>query len=360
MSPDVRPGIDPAGPADILLLRLRRIGDIVMTMPAAALLRTLLPRATLTYLVEVPYRRLVEGHPDVDAVIAVPEKQNRREFLKLLRAVRRRRFDVLLDFHGGPRASWITAFSGAGTKIGYALPGKGWLYDVRVPRRADEGTLHSVQTHAHLVRGLGLEFADADIPPLRLPDPTPAEKSRLDAILTETGLAAGRFMVLHIGAGNAFRDWGEDRCAELIGRLRSRDAGLGMALIGGPADRSRQDVLLARLAPPAGGTPGRVIGLAGRLNLIETKELIARAVLFAGPDSGPMHLAAATPTPIVAVFGPTLPAHFSPWRAENRSLLLQKELDCRPCRQRTCLTSDFRCLRTIASEEVAAACLRFL
>jgi ADP-heptose:LPS heptosyltransferase len=103
-----------------------------------------------------------------------------------------------------------------------------------------------------------------------------------------------------------------------------------------------------------------VVSLAGRLNLIETRELIGRAALFFGPDSGPMHIAAATPTPIVAVFGPTLPAHFAPWKAEKRSLILQKDLECRPCRQRVCLTADFRCLRMITSAEAAQACAKSL
>ncbi len=101
---------------------------------------------------------------------------------------------------------------------------------------------------------------------------------------------------------------------------------------------------------------GRVCGLAGRLNLIETKELVARAALFVGPDSGPMHVAASTPTPIVALFGPTEMAHFAPWRTEGRAILIQKDVACRPCPQRVCVTSDFRCIRSITPAEVAAAC----
>jgi heptosyltransferase-1 len=169
-------------------------------------------------------------------------------------------------------------------------------------------------------------------------------------------LQAGRFVVLHIGAGNAYRDWGGENHAELL-RLLGRKPGLKFALIGGPGDINRQDSVIERaVRAPGGLDPFRIAGLAGRLNLIETKELIARAALFAGPDSGPMHIASATRTPIVALFGPTDPAHFAPWRTENRLTILQKDLDCRPCRQRGCVTNDYRCLMGITPAEAAAAC----
>ena len=360
MSPSGRPSPDPAGLRKILLLRLRRIGDVVMTTPAAVLLKKFLPEASLTYLVEDPFRRLVEGLPAIDRVLAASAKQNRRDFVRLLRAVRRERFDAVLDFHGGPRASWITAFSGARVKVGYDIRGKSFLYDFRVPRRPDQGTWHSVQTHAALVHALGFEFGGEDIPPLTLPEPTEAETRRVDERMREAGLERGNFLVLHVGAGNAFRDWGEDRHAELL-RTLGRNPDLRFALIGGAGDIARQNAVINEASEsPDGLEPRRIAGLAGRLNLIETKALIARARLFIGPDSGPMHIAAAAGASIVAVFGPTSPAHFGPWRAEDRSVILQTSLGCRPCRQRECVTGDFRCLKSITAAEVAAAATRFL
>lgn len=104
-----------------------------------------------------------------------------------------------------------------------------------------------------------------------------------------------------------------------------------------------------------------VISLVGRLNLMEIGELIAHASLFIGPDSGPMHIAASTSTPIVAYFGPTLPAVFSPWRrVGSRTSILEKNLPCRPCKQRKCITKDYRCLRDITPGEVFAACRPYL
>lgn len=351
-------------PSKILIIRLRRIGDVVMTTPALTLLKQHFPKARLTYLVEEPYRRLVEGHPGLDRVIAIPPKQRFKDFVRLIREVRREGYDILLDLHGGPRASWITFWSRAKIKAGYAIEGKGFLYDIRVFRRGENGPIHSVQNHANLVRALGAEFDDAEIPALSLPAAKPDEVEHVRAILATEGQQPCHsersegshptsLVVLHIGAGNRFRDWGAKNIASLT-ELLSRLPNVKIALIGAAADQKAQAEILAQAKGP-------VIPLAGWLSLIEIRELIGRAALFVGPDSGPMHLAASTATPIVAYFGPTLPAHFAPWRPQgNRTVILEKDIPCRPCKQRECLTNDFRCLLTITPDEVFAACRPFL
>jgi len=343
----------------VLLIRFRRIGDVVLTTPALALLKRRFPQAHPTYLVEEPCRRLVEGHPHLDRVLVVPARQPRRDFLKLLGAIRRERFDVVLDFHGGPRASWITLRSGAGLKVGHGIRRKGFLYHRTVPRTGEDGPLHSVETHAGLVRALGLGFRKDEIPPVLLPPSRPEDiRSAEEAA---AGAEKAKLVVFHIGAGNAYRDWGLENIAALAEMLIRRGAAK-VALIGGAGDQPREQAVLAGLRedPRAGDS---LLPLAGKLNLIALRELIARSSLFVGPDSGPMHLAASTTTPIVAYFGPTLPAHFGPWRPgldPARTVILQKSLDCRPCRQRACVTGDFRCLRTISPAEVFSACAPFL
>ncbi|MCX6577481.1 MAG: glycosyltransferase family 9 protein [Candidatus Aminicenantes bacterium] len=359
------PRADP-GPGDlkkILLIRLRRIGDIIMTTPAVALLKTRLPGASLTYLVEEPYRRLVEGNPYLDRVIVVKKNQKFRDFVKLILQVRAEGYDALLDFHGGPRASWITFFSKARLKIGYRIKHKGFLYDIRVPRGREEGDeggfVHSVENHANLVRALGIAFDESAIPPLVHPDPTKEEAQRIRKILEEKGALRSKNVVLHIGAGNEFRDWGIENITGLVRRL-ARLPGLKIVMVGSASevDQRAETDILEELAAAGASDSQNIISLVGLLNLIELKEVIARAALFVGPDSGPMHVAASTSTPIVAYFGPTLPAHFAPWKA--KAIFIEKAMDCRPCKQRRCVTADFRCLRSITPDEVFAACRNFL
>ena len=348
MSPKEKQKADPSTFHKILLIRLRRIGDIILTTPAVRALKLALPQAELAYVVEEPFRRLVEGNPDLAEIIVVPKGQTGRDFAALVRRLRKAEYDAVLDFHGGPRASLLALLSGAKIKIGYGVKYRSFIYDVRVPRRTAGVRIHSVENHVNLVRALGVPVSE--IPGLVVPEARPEEAATVRRFLGENGLAtgdAGRPVVLHLGAGTKFRDWGAENMAALVRRLETRP-GVRVILIGGQEDRTIEAAVLER-------APG-TISLVGRLNLAETRELIARATLFAGPDSGPMHIAAATGTPIVAWFGPNVTAHVAPWKPRAETRTIEKNLDCRPCKQRECVHGDIRCMRTITPEEVFEAC----
>jgi len=332
----------------ILLIRLRRIGDIIMTTPAVTALKMAVPESQVPYVVEEPYRCLVEGHPSVDRVIALGKKSKLPEFLRLLRTLRKEPYDVVLDFHGGPRAWWIALAAKSGLKVGYKIKYRGFIYDITVPRGIENGFIHSVENHLNLVRALGVSV---DPPPgLSLPPARDEEVRKIDRLFGENGLEGNKVVVLHISAGNQFRDWGVDNWAGLVDRL-AQEPNVKIVLVGGVQDRAaEQGVKSLSSSLP--------ISFVGSLNLLELKEMIERSSLFVGPDSGPMHIAAATGTPIVALFGPTLPVHFSPWQA--RAYIVAKDLSCRPCRQKKCQAGDFPCLRSITPEEVLNACRRFI
>jgi ADP-heptose:LPS heptosyltransferase len=327
-----------------LLLRFRRTGDIILTTPAVSALKAAFPDSALTYVVEKPYARLVEGHPALDRIIVLERKMGRREFFRLLREIRGEKYDVVLDFHGGPRASLLTLFSGAKTKIGYRVKYRRFIYNRRIPRASASGPVHSAANHLNLVKALGVRIQYP--PPLALPDPLPDEKDRVNMLLA----GSGRNVILHIGAGNRFRDWGVQNIVGLL-RLFEPRPGLRIVLAGGQDDLPAETEIRTLYGRP-------IPSLVGQLNLIELREAIRQSALFVGPDSGPMHIAASTATPIVAYFGPTLPAHFAPWQAE--ATLLEKDFGCRPCRQRRCLYKDFRCLKTITPQEVFSACRKYL
>lgn len=318
-----------------------------MTTPAVAALKRALPHASLTYVVEEPYRRLVEGNPDIEEIIPIPPRQSILSFLGLVRRVRREKFDLAIDFHGGPRASRIAWFSGARLKVGYELKHKGFIYDLRVPRHREGAPIHSVENHIHMVRAAGVEVKEP-WPELTLPAAGKKETERVDRLWAGHGLSGVRAVVLHIGAGNEFRDWGAQNLGLLAARLAGVP-GVRVILVG-----SRQDIPKAEEVRRKGAQAA--LTLAGELNLIELREVISRAALFVGPDSGPMHVAASTSTPIVALFGPNLPEYNAPWKAA--ATVIEKKLECRPCKQRSCLTGDFRCLRSITVDEVYGACLR--
>ena len=340
--------IDPSKINKILLIRLRRIGDVILTTPAVSALREGFPQAFISYAVEKPYKELVEGNPNLNKIIVLEKNQSLRDFIRLTRLIRKEKYDVVLDFHGGPRASLFTLFSRAKLKIGYKIKYKNFIYHKKVPRSFISGHIHSVKNHINLVKALGVhvEFP----PPLTIPQATKTEAKKVETFMKENELEEHKIITIHISAGNEFRDWGVDNLIQLVDLLTQR-LGVKIVLIGTKEDQKAEQDILKK-------SKVRLSSAVSKFNLREIKELISRSSLFVGPDSGPMHIAASTSTPIVALFGPTLPAHFAPWQAIAH--LIEKEFDCRPCRQRSCIYEDFRCLRSIKPEEVYEACLRFI
>ena len=348
MNPKGQQRIDPSRIRKILVIRLRRIGDIIMTTPALSALRKNFPDVFISYVVEEPYKELIEGHPDLDEAIVLKQDRSLTDSFALLRKIRKEKYDVVLDFHSGPRSSLITLLSKARLKIGYRIKYRNFIYHLKIPRNPEEGHFHSVENHINFVRALGVDIKS--LSPLSLP---PAQKNEADKIKKfqeENGLEGFKVITIHISAGNEFRDWGVDNWVRLI-NLLSRRPDIKIVLIGADEDQKAGQEILNKCKQS-------IHSQVGRLNLREVRELISHSSLFVGPDSGPMHIAASTSTPIVALFGPTLPANFAPWEAI--ATLIEKKLDCRPCKQRRCIHQDFRCLRRINPEEVYQACLRYI
>jgi len=343
-----RQRIDPPQIKKILLIRLRRIGDVILTTPAISALRQGFPTASISYIIERPYRELVEGNPNLDKVIILEKKQSLKDFFKLIRTIRKENYDVILDFHGGPRASLITLFSRAKLKVGYRIKFKNFIYNIRLPRSPKEGYFHSVENHINLVKALGVDVNS--LPPLYLPQARKAESEKVKKFIEENSLGGRKIITIHISAGNEFRNWGVDNLVQLTNLLAQRPD-VKIVLLGTNEDQKAEEEILKK-------STASLLSLVGRLHLREVRELISHSSLFVGPDSGPMHIAASTSTPIVALFGPTLPSNFAPWQA--KAFVVEKELDCRPCKQRRCIYEDFRCLRCIEPEEVYQACLRFI
>jgi heptosyltransferase-1 len=363
----------------ILLVRLRLIGDVVFTTPAVTAIRDAFPEAHITYLVEPAAAAVVQGHPGVDRVHVVPRLRGWRRLagdLALARQLRAERFDLVVDFHGGPRASFLTWATGAPRRVGYAVKGRSWMYTDVVSRPADLRPRHSVENQWDLLGHLGRSLAAA---PDRVAhrvrmDEAPAAAAAVARRLAEAGIGpAHRLVVVHVSAGNPFRRWPMDHFVELAVRLAAKDATRRIILTSGPseAEAARGIVAQARRRLAAdrltdGGSPGAPaieadaaarIRTGDEYSLAELRSLVARAAVFVGGDSGPLHLAATSDVPIVGVYGPTLPVRSAPWRPPAAVTVSVERLDlaCRPCDQRRCVTGDIRCLTGLGPEPVVAA-----
>src|SRR4051812_13288990 len=193
----------------ILLLRLRLIGDVVFTTPAIRALRRTYPDAHLTYLVEPHAAPVVINNPHLDQVIVAPRQRGARRLLDdvaLARRLRRERFDVAIDLHGGPRSAWLTWASGAPRRIGYTIAGRSWMYTDVIARAADLTPRHSVLNQWDLLAPLGIGPAEPGRDAMEMAD-DPEAALAVNGRLHDAGVSGHPLIVIHVSAGNPFRRW---------------------------------------------------------------------------------------------------------------------------------------------------------
>jgi lipopolysaccharide heptosyltransferase II len=346
----------------ILLVRLRLIGDVVFTTPLIRALRRHYPAAHLTYVVEPAAAPVVRANPHLSEIIVAPKRHGIdriRDDLGLARRLRRQHFDIAIDLHGGPRSAWLTLASGAPMRIGYRIAGRTWMYTHRVDRAADLTPRHSVVNQWDLLAPLGIEPCEPGRDAVEMVADAAAE-ARLDLRLREAGIASGEPIVLiHVSAGNPFRRWPSESFVDLVVELARRDPARRIILFSGPSDpdAGRRIAAAARVELGALAT---AVPAIGEPDLEELRVLMARAAVYIGGDTGPMHVAATTTTPIVELLGPTLAERSRPWR-DPRWFVETVDvgaLPCRPCHQRKCVPGDFRCLTGITPARVVAAAER--
>ncbi len=347
----------------ILLVRLRLIGDVVFTTPPIRALRTRFPDAHLAYVVEPAAAPVVAGNPHLNEVIVVPRRRGARRLQDDWTAVarlRQRRFDLAIDLHGGPRSAWLTWLSGAPRRIGYAIPGRRWMYTDVVARAADLAPRHSVLNQCDLLAPLGIATCDPADAPVEMRE-EPAAAARVEQRLRDLGIGPDNpIAVIHVSAGNPFRRWPEPAFAALAAALVRRDPRRRVVIVSGPSDRVAAGAVRDAARADAQAPDGTIT--ADEYDLPELRALVARAAVYIGGDSGPLHVAATTTTPIVELLGPTLAERSRPWR-EGRwfsEVVDAGSLSCRPCHQRRCLPGDFRCLTGITPERVIEAAERAL
>jgi ADP-heptose:LPS heptosyltransferase len=225
----------------ILLVRLRLIGDVVLTTPLLRALKRTYPDAQLTYLVEPAAAPVVRGNPNLASVVLVPKRRGLarvRDDMSMARRLRRERFDVAIDLHGGPRAAWFTWASGAPMRIGYAIAGRAWMYTHVIDRPRDEAPRASVVNQWDLLAPLDIGPPDPARDPLEMVEDAQAAAS-VERRLREARITAAHpVIVVHVSAGNPFRRWPRESFEALVIALARRDPSRRIILTSGPSDAS--------------------------------------------------------------------------------------------------------------------------
>jgi len=334
---------------NILVIKLRYLGDVLLATPVLRALRERFPKAYLAAAVNRGTEDILKWNPDVDEVLVV-ERDGLLPQLRLLSGVRRRRFDCVIDLTDGDRAAILTVISGAPVRIGFNAEHRwrGWLYTTVVEPRPL--AVHRIERDLETVRPLGIEPKPGR-PVLRTSPQDDADAARLLDKVAGRSLfeSEERLIMFQPGARYWFKAWPLDRYAELANRLTA----LGyQILIGGHAqERGLAEEIASR-------AKSRLLVLAGQTTILEHAALLKRCALWVGSDNGPMHMAAALGVAVVALFGPSNPAEWGP-RGE-RVAILYKGLDCRKCFHPSCFRGEESCMKLISVDEVFAAATQLL
>jgi predicted lipopolysaccharide heptosyltransferase III len=294
---------------NILLLQLKRIGDLILTTPAIAALRDKFPDATLSLVVAPAVEELLPAISGVDKVFVVRGKAD--DALDWI-ALAWGKFDYCLDFTRNDRSSFLTLLSQAGKRVTADHPNLRTKIRARSYNEFVESpvrSLHTVDYHLALLKPLGIHDASRVIR-LDLPEAT-VEKA--EDLLTEAQ-AGDEFVILHPGSARSEKFWDVDRWAQVIDHVQERE--MTCVLTGGRLPMER-----AQIAAIKSASRSDVIDLSGKTDLLTLAALVRKARLLITVDSAPMHFAAAWGTPQVVLFGPTNPFHWHP-RSESALVLL--------------------------------------
>ncbi len=353
----------------ILIVKLSSMGDVVHTLPAAQALRARFPDAHLGWVVEQQHAELLRGQPFLDSV-HVWTGRNMRSVLRIVRELRATPWDVAIDFQGLLRSAGVAWLSGARRRIGY-VPVKELahlFYTDCVPR----GTLdeHAIERSLKLAESFGSTWTEPaiDRPYLRFDGngraiagrrwfplwPDSAERGQVSQWLSKQGfdVSRHRLVIMNPHCRKNANRWPAAQFSALAARLLEHDD-LRVAVSGAGSTRQLCDEIAGALPP------GAVWRADGQFGLLGATELFSRAAAIVTGDTGPMHLAVAVGTPVVALFGPASSLRTGPYTGD--AIVLDRRLECAPCfADRRCpLGFDPpRCLSEISVDDVYQSVLR--
>jgi len=338
---------------EILVLRLSAVGDVIRTLPAVKALKEHAPSSSITWIVEEPSQAFLESQPEVDRVILFPRKRWTKgmkslgtiwetigEMREFITGLRKRKFDVVLDFHGILKSGLLSFLSGARHRIGYdrssTKEGNSLFSNVKV--RLPKEKISRFKRNFALLRGMGLEVRDFKYS-LHIP---PADREYVASFFKSSGTPLKRPLIaIHPGtsAKALFKRWPADQYARLGDRL-VRELSATVLFTWGADEFEWVEGIRKEMEEPS------LLGPKTE-TLTQLGEVYRQCDLYIGGDTGPMHIASLIGIPVVVIYGPTDPTENEPFGGHIK---IRKQVGCNPCHNYSC--KELLCIKAVSADEV--------
>jgi predicted lipopolysaccharide heptosyltransferase III len=332
----------------VLLVRLRSIGDTVLATPSIIALKRFLPNVQIDILVEDWVAPLLDNHPQIDNVIVL-ERGGLVARTRSARELRRAGYDVVYNLHGGTTATFLTRATGARHRVGFKTYQYAQLHNHQAPSPLllwGQQKTHSVEQQLALLGWTGVPVTDRPRTQLGV---SPEAARAVEERLTAAGLHDRKIALIHPAAAFATKQWATENFARVVEFLAER--GYASVAIAAP----HEGALLESLTDESS-----VHVVSFELSLPEVTALAVRSQLFVGNDSGIAHIAAATGTPSVVIFGSSNIAHWRPWNRAAAEVVFE-EMPCQPCHGYFCEKfAQPECILRVPVTRVTAAIERCL
>jgi len=325
----------------ILVIKLRAVGDVILSTIVTRNLRLAYPAAVIHFLTETPCMEVLKGNPFIDGVL----EYNRKSMsgAGLIRAVRRGEYDLVIDLFGNPRTALLTRLSGARLRAGFRFRWRRYAYNILAEPRGNK--VHNTQFNLDALTPLGIAIQDRSIY-FSFDD----EDARyVDSFLPD-GWGGGSLRVcINTGGGWYTKRWGLDRFAALADRL-SEEYSARIVIPWGPGQLPEAEEIRKRMTRDAFIPPATTLRQLGAL--------IKRCSIIVTNDSGPMHIASAVGTPVLGIYGPTDPVLQGPY-GDNHVVVRNEGLQCLGCNLTACPIGH-PCMLGLSVETVLAGVRQLL
>lgn len=323
----------------ILIIQTAFIGDVILTLPVVQVLKREYPDSVIDFLCIPSTAVLLQNNPCINEIIIYDKrKAGLKGLVGMGRELKKKNYDLIISPHRSFRSSLLSFLSGCKNTISFDKSSLSSMYKQTVEYVTG---IHEIQRNLKLLEPLGINESKIIKPELF---PTNEDKSKIDSILNEKGISDNKFVCIAPGSIWFTKRYPKEKYLKLTEMLSEK--GIPVMIIGGKDDEELGDYLAAG---------DNVYNMAGKLSLLESAELIRRANLLVTNDSAPLHIANATETKVIAIFGATIPAFgFYPY-GENDVIFETNGLPCRPCSihgGNKCPIGTFECMMKIEEKDI--------